>query len=567
MSSAPGVFPRGSVRSFWSQTGFAPASLFAVVLAAGCAGGVEAGPVIPGTGGKSATGGTSGEGSGGNHVGTGGRTPDVGGTGGAGGGGTTGGNSTGGGSPIDGSGGSAPQGGSNATGGAPPVSSGGTVIVNDTFWKDTTGQNIYSQGGGVLRVGDTYYWYGYRYGNAATYATGMQTPIAAGVTTYSSTDLVNWKPESVSMMEKAGGWFGRLGVVYHTATKKYVLAAQGGGGLYFGTADAPGGPFVYNNVQATMPGVANGGTGDQTMFQDDDGAAYVVSSSSNGRANRYLSPLRASDFLAAEQAIPVYSGGGREGNCMFKYQGTYYFCSSDLHGWNTSTTYCVSSSSVKGPWSAEFVLDGTQMDYSHVTQTGFFIAVKGTDATTIIFAGDRWANFASNGIGYNQWMPLSFDGKTAHFHSLSKWSINPKAGTWAVAHGNNFVLNPSFEADRVSVGVPTGWKGSGGRNLEGGTHTGRWTWQLNANGTLQQQIAAIPAGTYTLSVWAKASAAGGQLMAKGCGGADSTTPIPVATAYANVKSAPIMISGNSCTVSVSAGSAQVTIDDFVLADQ
>ena len=262
-----------------------PASMSRLTLtavfafAAGCAGGVGEGS---GTGGKGVTGGTGGTfvgGSGGTQPGTGGHIPAGGGTGGE--GATTGGTSTGGAAASDGSGGgSVPQGGSSqggstATGGAPPVSGGGTVIVNDTFWKDTTGQNIYSQGGGVLRVGDTYYWYGYRYGNAATYATGMQTPIAGAVTTYSSTDLVNWKPESVSMMANAGGWFGRLGVVYHAATKKYVLAAQGGGGLYFATADAPGGPFVYNNVQATPPGIANGRTGDQTMFQDDDGAAYV----------------------------------------------------------------------------------------------------------------------------------------------------------------------------------------------------------------------------------------------------------------------------------------------------
>jgi hypothetical protein len=318
-------------------------------------------------------------------------------------------------------------------------------------------------------------------------------------------------------------------------------------------------------VQNSPPGIANGSTGDQTMFQDDDGAAYLVASSSSGRSNRYLSPLRASDFLAAEQAIPVYSGGGRAGNCMFKYNGTYYYCSSDLHGWNSSQSYCVSSPSVRGPWSAEFVLDGTQPDYSHVTQTGFFISVQGTQATTIIFAGDRWSDFAGNGLGFNQWMPITFNGKTPQFHSVSKWSINAKAGTWAVARGNNYVLNPSFEADRVSVSVPVGWKSTGGQNLEQG-HTGRWSWQLSANGTLQQQVAAIPDGTYTLSVSVKATGAGGQLAAKGCGGTDSATPIPTGTSFTNVKSAPFVVSGGQCTVSVSAGSAQLTLDDFLLSD-
>ena len=44
------------------------------------------------------------------------------------------------------------------------------TIVNDTFWKDTSGKYIYSQGGGVFKFGDTYYWYGVHYKGAETYA-------------------------------------------------------------------------------------------------------------------------------------------------------------------------------------------------------------------------------------------------------------------------------------------------------------------------------------------------------------------------------------------------------------
>ena len=173
-----------------------------------------------------------------------------------------------------------------------------------------------------------------------------------------------------------------------------------------------------------LPGIVNGSTGDQTVFQDDDGQAYLVSSSSSGRANRYVSPLRASDFLAVENAVLVYRGGGREGNCMFKYDGRYFFCSSDLHGWNSSQTYCVSATNIRGPYGAEFVMEGTQADYSHVTQTGFFFNVKGSSQTTVVFAGDRWSDFAGNGLGFNQWMPLSFTGSSPRFHSLSAWNVN-----------------------------------------------------------------------------------------------------------------------------------------------
>ncbi|HVY37147.1 MAG TPA: family 43 glycosylhydrolase, partial [Polyangia bacterium] len=472
-----------------------------------------------------------------------------------------------GGAPATGGAAGIAAGASGGSGGG--VTAGGATIVNETFWKDTTGAPIYSQGGGVLRVGDTYYWYGVKYGGAVTYAAdpkGKNSDTSfQGITTYSSKDLVNWKLETVSRPSGTGGWFGRLGVVYHAATKQYVLVAQGGGGLYFATSDSPAGPFVYNRVQTNLPGIANGSTGDQTMFQDDDGSAYLVSSSSSGRANRYVSPLRAADFLAAETAMPVYSNGGREGNCMFKYDGTYYFCSSDLHGWNASQTYCVSAGNLKGPWSAEFVLDGTQPDFSHVTQTGFFISVQGSKATTIIFAGDRWSDFAGNGLGMNQWMPLSFSGKTPHFNSLSRWSIDAQAGTWSVARGNNYVLNPSFEADRVAVTVPAGWKATGGNNVESG-HTGRWSWQLASGGTLEQRIAGIPDGTYKLSVFAKTTGGSGQLYARGCGGTDASVPLGAAASFTSVTTGTVAVSGGQCTIGVSASGAQLTVDDFALSD-
>ena len=46
---------------------------------------------------------------------------------------------------------------------------------------------------------------------------------------------------------------------------------------------------------------------------------------------------------------------------------------------------------------------------------------------------------------------VSFTGTTPTFQSLSEWSIDVAAGTWTVGPGNNFALNPSFEADRVAM--------------------------------------------------------------------------------------------------------------------
>ena len=69
---------------------------------------------------------------------------------------------------VDGSTGGSGAAGTAGSSGNPPV--GGSTIINDRFWKDSSGTPIYSQGGGVLQVGDTYYWYGVKYAGTVAYA-------------------------------------------------------------------------------------------------------------------------------------------------------------------------------------------------------------------------------------------------------------------------------------------------------------------------------------------------------------------------------------------------------------
>ena len=77
--------------------------------------------------------------------------------------------------------------------------------------------------------------------------------------------------------------------------------------------------------------------------------------------------------------------------------------------------------------------------------------VKGSKQETILYCGDRWADFAGNGLGYNQWVPLSFEGDQPYFNSLNAWELNAKTGEWRVSKDNNFVKNASFEADRNRI--------------------------------------------------------------------------------------------------------------------
>jgi hypothetical protein len=467
------------------------------------------------------------------------------------------------------------SGGSTNTGG----SGGGALIHNDVFWKDTSGAPIYSQGGGVLRVGNTYYWYGVKYNGAVSYAanpTSSNSDTAfLAVTIYSSTDLVNWKfennaltPASLAASGVASDtWIGRVGAAYNPTTKKYVLNGQYKGTpdteQFFATSSTPTGTFTWDHTQPVITNVVNNNCGDQSVFTDDDGKAYVICSSLSGRSNLYVAPLRASDFLNVEPATRVFGGVGREGNAMFKYNGRYYLCSSDLHGWNASHAYYVSATNILGPYSAEGVIGNTDADFSHVTQTGLFVTVQGTSQTTVVFGGDRWSDFAGNGIGYNQWVPLSFNGTAPVMHSLSEWFFDAGTGAWSVGPGNNYVLNPSFEADRTSMTQPAGWTTPNGTNVQGG-HTGRWAWQLSGSSSLDQTIASLANGTYTLSAWVKSSGSGAQLYAKAFGGTDKSTALGTASAWTNVSVTGIAVSNGQCQVGIMSTGATVTVDDFLL---
>ena len=216
--------------------------------------------------------------------------------------------------------------------------------------------------------------------------------------------------------------------------------------------------------------------------------------------------------MYAEPAVEVAKGSGREGNCMFKYKGKYYFCTSDLHGWNSSHSYYMVADNINGPYSGWKVMGGTDNDFSHVTQTRFFYTVKGSKQETVLFCGDRWSDFAGNGLGYNQWVPLTVNGDDVQFNSLSEWELDAETGQWSVGAGNNYILNPSFEADRVSQTTLSGWKTSGtGNSNKNSAHIGSWSaqqWSDKAyKATLSQDIA-VPNGTYTLKAWVRSS--GGQ---------------------------------------------------------
>jgi len=345
-------------------------------------------------------------------------------------------------------------------------------IKNDTFWNTSDGKPIYSQGGGIFKFADPatgkqkYYWYGVHYKEADTYrndpSVTLPTSTFETVTCYTSQDLVNWTFEADVLTQASldrdtkPTWVGRLGVAYMAALKKYAMFVQHGDKVLITVADTPAGNYTWHQEINMMPMIGTSNTGDQTVFTDEDtGISYLIYCYGKGRDKLYVSEIGVKDgMIGLLDCTKVFEGQSREGNCMFKYGGKYYLCASNIYGWDSSYAYYLVSDDIRGPYTPVNdmkIMAGSAEDYAHISQTGFFCSVKTGDKETILYCGDRWANFAGNGLGYNQWVPLSFEGSNPRFNSLSSWNFDIATGNWTVGADNNYVMNGSFEADRNNI--------------------------------------------------------------------------------------------------------------------
>lgn len=347
-------------------------------------------------------------------------------------------------------------------------------ITNNQFWNTVDNQPIYSQGGGIFKFPDPqtgeekYYWYGVHYREAELYRESPNVTYPRnrfmGVTCYSSTDFVNWTSEGHVLtpeeVNKRGWptWVGRMGVAYLPEIKKYALLVQHGQNVLIATSDSPTGNFVQHRHIDMTDRIGTPNTGDQTVFTDEDtGKSYLIYSYGRGRNRIYVSEIGVRDsMIDLLDCVEIFKGKSREGNCLFKYKGRFYMCASNIYGWDCSYAYYLVADNIYGPYTPTNdmqVMPGCEMDFAHVTQTGFFYTIKGSKQDLVLYCGDRWAEFAGNGLGYNQWIPLTFEGEenTPRFNSLSNWLLNAETGEWKVGPNNNYVLNPSFEADRNAI--------------------------------------------------------------------------------------------------------------------
>src|SRR5262249_2289552 len=141
--------------------------------------------------------------------------------------------------------------------------------------------------------------------------------------------------------------------------------------------------------------------------------------------------------------------------------------------------------------------------------------------------------------------------------SVSALDFDSAAGTWSVAPGNNYILNPGYEADRVLQTDVAGWtnSGTGYGNVSTSHNPGNWHFHhLNTaayTATTEQLVTGLPAATYSLSVWYKSS--GGQttarIFARNFGGAEVDANVNTAqSAWTQVIIPNIAVTNGQCDV-------------------
>ncbi|AHF14594.1 ricin B lectin [Niabella soli DSM 19437] len=297
------------------------------------------------------------------------------------------------------------------------------IIHPGAAWPDQKGNPIQAHGGGIIKIGKNYYWYGEerRQGLDSNYRY---------VSCYSSADLVNWKFEGdvlqLSDPENLGRhWvLERPKVFYNRQTKKYVM--------YFHLDDAR---YKLARVGIAVSNTATGNfkyvksfrplgheSRDIGQFIDDDGAAYLVF---EDRPNGFHIAKLSADYMDVERdmsLIPQHMEGG----AIVHYKGLYYAIGSALTGWNPNPNKYAIAKKLEGPWSPfEDIAPPAVKTYG--AQSTMLLKITGSKTTTVLFMGDQWKPKAQWDSRY-LWMPLEIGNGKLWLPEPRSFSLNVKTG-------------------------------------------------------------------------------------------------------------------------------------------
>ena len=299
-------------------------------------------------------------------------------------------------------------------------------IVPGTVFNDTDGHAIEAHGGGMIKVGATYYWIGENKSpnSAAFYANSC----------YSSQDLEHWKFVGNPLTVQASGDLGpnriveRPKILFNKATGLYVMYMHVDSSDYkeakVGVAVSRTVCGKYDYKGSFQP--LGFQSRDLGLYQDDDGTGYLLT---EDRVNGLRIERLTKDYLGVESSVAVLPD--MEAPALVKVGPLYYMFSSYLSGWKANDNQYMTASSLAGPWSAmkPFAPVGS---LTYGSQTAYVLPVQGSQATTYIYMGDIWKPKDFPHSAY-VWLPLGIAGTSVSMPWVGSWTVDMRTGTWRAA--------------------------------------------------------------------------------------------------------------------------------------
>jgi hypothetical protein len=313
------------------------------------------------------------------------------------------------------------------------------------IWNDSGGKPIQAHGGGVLYDGGTYYWFGEN--KDAPNTVGNRVDVL-GVSCYSSTDLVHWKNEGIVLPavpdDPAHDLYPRRvaerpKVIYNAKTQQYVLWLHVDSPDYTyartgrAVSDSPTGPYRY--LGSIAPAGAD--SRDMTVFQDNDGSAYLFFSSDWNKTMR-IAKLTDDYLDTTDTVAEAFVGQSREAPAVWTHEGCYYFIGSGCTGWAANEAQYAVAPSPLGPWEVKGnPCLGPGADITFGAQSTFVLPIADKPGA-FIFLADRWNADNLQDSRY-VWLPLELDGDQVMIRWRETWDMSVFGGEWAsitdVKHG------------------------------------------------------------------------------------------------------------------------------------
>lgn len=322
-------------------------------------------------------------------------------------------------------------------------------IIPGELWLDQRGLPIQAHGGGILKQGDTYFWFGED-------RSPNNTPGSRYVACYASKDLLHWEFrnqvfQSADPEHLGPRWVLERPKVFHNPkTGKYVMYmhidgtrdASGEGSAYtlarvgIAVSDTIDGNYTY--LRSFRP--LGKESRDIGQFIDDDGTPYLIFESRPTKGF-YIAGL-SGDYLDVVREV-CFIKSPLEGGALVHHDGRYYLIGSYMTGWDPNPNQYATSLRLEGPWS-EFKDIAPPASKTYGAQSTTLLKIVGTKKTSIIFLGDLWRKKNLPDSRY-YWMPVEIGGDHLALPAPRPWMIDLLTGE------TRFSSTPQGTADGTAV--------------------------------------------------------------------------------------------------------------------